>query len=458
MGLTGESVRQVTQAGFNPAWSPDGKEIVYATEGIVNPLIRRHPHSEIYRVNLANNRIAEITSGDAVQPTWSPHGLRIAYWGLSGSGQRVISTLPADGGPAAPVTDGSSVDWNPVWSPDGGYLYFVSDRTGMPNLWRVPIDERSGKTRGQPEFVTRSDKVNMLLSLSRDGKRIAYASDGSRTSLEKLAFDPQSGRVSGPAVTLTETSHMIPTLDASRDGRWLVYQTFVPREELFVIRSDGTGGRQLLSGKLRDRQPRFSPDGKRIAFYSNRQGKYDLWIVNADGSQLEPVKLIPDRPAKHPIWSPTGLLIVCDLEENAALVDLGQPSDARHAQLLPRAPGGLGFSASSWSADGRWLAGSLHQPDGVQLPGVVLYSLEDRRYSQVAARGDGATWLSDSRHLLYWDGDRLILLDTRKRTSRPVLYAPQGSRYDDLALSPDDRFLYLARSTEESDIWLLTMK
>src|SRR5947199_234065 len=152
MGLMGESVRRVTGFGFNPAWSPDGKEILCATEGINTPLIRRHP-SQIYRVDLVTGRRRLVHTGDAVQPSWSPNGLRIAYWGASPSGQRVIWNVPAEGGEAVQVTTGTSVDWNPVWSPDGRYLYFASDRSGVTNLWRLPLDERSGRVLGKPEPV-----------------------------------------------------------------------------------------------------------------------------------------------------------------------------------------------------------------------------------------------------------------------------------------------------------------
>jgi Tol biopolymer transport system component len=457
MGLMGESVRRVTDSGFNPAWSPDGAEILYATEGIDNPRTRRYP-SEIYRVNLATENRRLVLKGDAVQPSWSPHGFRIAYWGRSSSGQRVVWTVPAGGGEAVQATEGTSIDWNPVWSPDGRSLYFVSDRSGITNLWRLPIDERSGRVRGKPEPVTTSGQAAMLLSLARDGRHIAYASDETRTVLEKVAFAPASGATAGPAATITETPNMIATLDASRDGRWLVYQTSLPQEDLFVIHPDGSGLRRLTQDDFKDRQPRWSPDGTRIAFYSNRGGKYEIWTLRADGSQLERAAVIPGRQAFHPIWSPDGRQLACDLDENEALIDLTRPVAERRALLLPPPGQAMGFSASSWSADGRWLAGNLHQPDGQQVPGIVLYSLAGRRYVRLTDRGDSATWLSDRRHLLYWDRNDLLLLDTLGRAARQVLTTSPGSGYNDLCLSPDDRTLYLARNTEQGDIWLLTMK
>jgi Tol biopolymer transport system component len=459
MELMGESVRRVTDFGFNPAWSPDGKEILCATEGINDPLVRRQTSSQIYRISLATGQRRPVHKGDAVQPNWSPHGFRIAYWGTSPSGQRLIWTLPVGGGEAVQVTAGTSVDWNPVWSPDGRYLYFASDRSGITNLWRLPIDERSGRVLGEPEPVTTSGQASMLLSLSRDGRRIVYTSDETRTILEKVAFEPAGGPIVSPAAAIRQTSNRIATLDASRDGRWLVYQTSVPQEDLFVIRPDGTGLRRLIpQDEFKDRQPRWSPDGTRIAFYSNRGGQYEIWLIRADGSQLERAAVIPGRRAFHPIWSPDGRWLACDLGENEALIDLTRPVAERRPLLLPPAGRGMGFSASSWSADGRWLAGALHQPDERQVPGVVLYSLTDRRYVRITDRGQWPTWLSDSRHLLYRDGDSLFLLDTVSRASRQVLTIPPGSDYNDFSLSPDDRVLYLARNTEEGDILLLSMK
>ena len=464
MRLMGESVRRVTNLGFNPSWSPDGKEILYATAGIEDPQLRPTHPSKIHRINLVTGHEQLIhTEGDAVQPSWSPNGFRIAYWETSPSGKRVIWTIPADGGEAVRVTDGTSVDWNPVWSPDGRYLYFASDRSGVTSLWRQRIDELSGIALAEPEAVPTSGQASML-SLSRDGRRIVYAGDETRTILEKVGFDPTSGATPSPAETITHTSARIPGFDVSRDGRWLVYYTLVPQEDLFVIQTDGTGLRQLTDDVFRDREPRWSPDGARIAFQSNRSEKsndsdeYEIWTIRADGSQLEQATIIPGRPVYNPIWSPDGRSLACKLEKNEALIDLTRPVAQRRPLFFPPADHGLSFSARSWSADGRWLAGVLQQADGEPVPGVVLYSLAGRNYVRITERGETQTWLSDSRHLLYWDSGSLLLLDTRSRKSRHVLTTPPNSEYNAFRLSPDDRILYLSRNTEQGDIWLLTLK
>jgi Tol biopolymer transport system component len=456
MGATGESVRRVTDFGFNPVWSPDGREIACATEEVVNPRIRRQ-RSAIFRISLKTGERRRVSRGDGVQPNWSPHGFRIVYWGISPSGQRAIWTIPAGGGAAVRVTNGSSMDWNPLWSPDGRSLYFASDRSGATNLWRVPIEERSGRLLGEPEPVTRSSQTGMLFSIASDGRRIAYASDDSRTVLEKADFDPESGTIRKPAMAILQSSLMALTLDASRDGRWIVFQSSVPRDNLLLVHPDGTGLRYLTDDGFKNRHPRLSPDGTRVAFHSNRGGKYDIWILRTDGSRPEQVTAIPDKPAYHPIWSPDGARIACDVEENEALIDLTRPLPERHPLLLPPPGRGLAFAASSWSADGKWLAGVLHPPYGPRIPGIVLYSPASGSYVRMTDRGEGPTWLSDSRRLLYAAGNDIFLLDTRSRRSRRILSPPPGSAYEDLSLSPDDRVLYLARSMDEGDIWLLTL-
>ena len=106
-----------------------------------------------------------------MQPAWSPSGTRIVYWSNRG-GQRDIFTVAASGGEAVPLTNDAAIDWCPIWSPDGKYIYFGSDRGTPMNLWRIAVDEASGRARGTPEPVTAG--VFGAASLprpSRDGTR-----------------------------------------------------------------------------------------------------------------------------------------------------------------------------------------------------------------------------------------------------------------------------------------------
>ena len=177
MGATGESAKRLTDFGFDPAWSPDGKEIVFALRGFENP--RRLGLSAIYAVTVASSEIRKITTNldDAVQPSWSPHGNRIAFWSIragdSTSGVRHdIWTVPAAGGKAIRVTNDPASYWIPRWSPDGKRILFYSNRvTGRNQIWAINPDGSGLQQLGETDQSTRGPVS------SPDGKRVAYGSN-----------------------------------------------------------------------------------------------------------------------------------------------------------------------------------------------------------------------------------------------------------------------------------------
>ena len=114
--------------------------------------------------------------GDATLPQWSPRGLRIAFGQRLGVVRQTnVVTVPAGGGEPVAVTAESAVSWNPVWAPDGEQLYFVSNRGGSTNVWRVRIDEASGQPLGEPEPLTTPAPFAAHLTISADGQRLAYS-------------------------------------------------------------------------------------------------------------------------------------------------------------------------------------------------------------------------------------------------------------------------------------------
>ena len=288
MGRTGEFGRRVATAGFNPAWSPDGREILYSTEGVTTNPYNRTGIGDLWAVTVASGAVRQVQKSDAVQPSWSPHGHRIAFWRVH-SGQRDLFTIPARGGDPLAVTNDVAADFSPAWSPDGKYLLFSSDRGGSPNLWRVPIDEATGKVQGLPEALTTNSAWVADLTVSADGRRVAYASMTTSSNIQQFDFDPISGSIRGPGRWVTTGSAFRRFLDVSPDGRRLVFGSGTMQEDLFVIDTDGSNMRQLTNDAALDRRPTWSPDGHRIAFDSTRGGRYQIWVVNGDGSNVRPL-------------------------------------------------------------------------------------------------------------------------------------------------------------------------
>ena len=284
MEATGENLRPVTPGGFHPSWSPDNKEIVISEAGRDSPDVRNTIPSKLWIVNVETGARRLLTETDAMQPAWSPHGARIAFWFMPPSvGRSDIATIPRGGGEPLVITKDASTNWNPVWSPDGKYLYFASDRSGNMNFWRVAIDEETGRVLSEPEAVVTPSKFSGHLNFSRDGRRMIYVQTNRQSNIQAAEFDANREKMIGEPFWITRGDRQIVRPELSPDGKQFVMR--VPRrtqDDLAVLSRDGSNWRDLTNDKFFDRYPRWSADGKKIAFVSDRSGSYEIWTIDAD--------------------------------------------------------------------------------------------------------------------------------------------------------------------------------
>ena len=456
MTAAGQSPHKISDSGFNPAWSPDGREIVFDTEDVLHPE-SRYGVSQLWAVEAAAGRKRMITSGDAVQPNWSPHGNRIAYWSQR-AGQSDLWTIAADGTAPVRVTDDKPYDWNPVWSPDGKYLYFSSNRGGSMNLWRIAIDEKSGRVLGVPEPLNTPSPFSGHMSISRDGKLLAFAQESGTAEVRKVLFDPVRASVLGAAVPVTRGTTGAGSPDVSPDGNWLAFIS--PKlEHIYIARTDGTGVLQVTDGAYKDRFPRWSPDGKRLAFYSNHGKGAQAWIVNSDGTGLQQVTDFA-QGAVAPNWSPDGVHLVYSSNrgQGAWIMDLRRPWSLQEPQALPAfGPPGTWFEAWSWSHDGQRIAGHRLSTNGL-LSGVAVYDLRTGKYDRLTDFGNSPAWLKDDRRLLFYREDRLYLVDSVSRKTELVLsVAPYHITWT-ISVAPDNQTIYFSLVMDEADIWLARLE
>ena len=464
MGATGESVRRLTNSGFNPSWSPDGSRIVFSSQTVVDEPNNRAGDGAISIAAVASGRVTpiRIANGfsDAVQPSWSPHGNRIVYWTLN-RGHRDIWTVRPDGTDPVRVTDGIDgvTNWSPVWAPDGKYLYFSSDRGGISNLWRVRINEESGRTSEPPQPVTSGGGTNQRqhVSISRDGRVIAYVEEVVVHSLFRLPFRPSDGKVPGPSAFLLQGSKSVESPDPSPDGRFVAYSSWVQQEDIYIVNSDGTGERQLTNDAYRDRIPRWSPDGSRIAFYSNRSGRFEIWTIRPDGSGLEQVTN-DSQDVTRCVWSPEGhRLAGSHFNGESFIVELDASYKEASRTLLPPYPDVAdNFNVWSWSPDGNWLAGHVRRKDTSEVEGLALYSLEKQQYELLRESGNLPTWLNDSRRLLFSHKGQIELIDRLTRRVSSVFTVPLPQFVSSLGqLSRLNDQIYFTLQPREADIWLI---
>jgi len=458
MGATGESVRRLTDFGFNPAWSPDGRAIVCVTGNLESPVLRL-TRSELWRVDSQTGARTLIFAGDAAQPRWSPRGHRIAY--SSRSAERAtgdVWTIAAAGGEPVAVTTHAANDWTPEWSPDSRFLYFASDRDGSMNLWRVRIDEESGKPLREPEPVTRGAGVaNESPALSRDGRRIVYVARQESSNVHRIAFDPAAETVSAAPAGVTRGTRPAGVPSVSSDGSLIAFEWSGNPRDIAVIQPDGTGLRQLTDDAHRDSMPVWSPDGKRLAFHSDRSGAYELWTIGRDGSGLR--QLTEARGAHYAAWSPDGRFLSYSVHSphRAEIFEVDRPWREQKVRVLPRlVDADQLYEINAWAPDGKRVAGQLHRADRTH-GGIGVHTLGTTSVDWVVDFGEFPVWLSDGRRLLFVGQDKLFLVDTATKRVKELLSVPNVS-IGQFALAPDNRTIYYTASSREADIWMAEMR
>ena len=455
MEITGAAKRHLLDVGFSPAWSPDGKEIAYATE-IPTPYDRpRLSRASI--VDVTSGQTRELDIRDAMEPAWSPTGRRVAYWGIRRVFHRDIWTKPTTGGEDTPVTDDAFVDWSPVWSHDGRFLFFCSDRSGSANVWRVRIDEETGRVLGEPEPLTTPAAAVMHVSFAAADSRFAYESSDLQANIEKIAFDPVEEVVRGDPIAVTSGARVWLDVDVSIDGR-LVFRSSMRQEDIYVSDGDGRNITPLAPDENYDRFPRWSPDGTRIAFSSTRNEKYEIHSIRPDGRDLRRLTFFKPAAVHFPLWSPDGhrLAFTAYITVGGCTYvidpDGSWPSEPLKPLLTPPKPLDLRYRPWSWSLDGQRIVAYSERGAG-----MIVYDVTTGAYSKISETGEKPRWLSDSRRLLYTDSSTLHLMDTATKNSREIYRPPVGTIIDP-AISRDDTSIYYIHRRDGGNIWLATIR
>jgi eukaryotic-like serine/threonine-protein kinase len=460
MGVTGESVRRLTDFGHNPSWSPDSKRIVVSTEAVnIRPRFQGNPgslwvvdtHSGAKRLLVSPLKARQ----DARQPSWSPHGNRIAYWGVSSDAHRDIWTVDPDSpqpqASIVQVTFDASLHWNPVWSPDGRYVYFGSDRDGTLNLWRLSVDEATGRPLddAEPEPMYLPSSFGGHFGFSEQGDLIYTALERSDRLLA-FPFDPTSGKTADPVAVFSD-SHEIESYEPSPDGKLIAFSSGGNQEDIFVADVRGAQLRQLTNDAAKDRGVTWSPNGKTLYFFSNREGGYHFWSINADGSGLARVTTDSDYQQFGALYmpnvSPDGHTLVGRSSRGPVLVHLEGPIGQR-VELLDAELGN-----PRWSPDGGRIAGEM--PSNAANKGITVYSLDSRRTEKLSDSGRNPLWLPGGHRIVFFDenGVEIVDLDSHRRTTTPWM-PPRGTRLGHCHLSPDGKTLYVRQMVEQGDVWI----
>ena len=418
-----------------PAISPDGSQVAYAYSGGPNP--------GIYIALIGGEKPLQLTQSDSdSNPAWSPDGRQIAFARFSdSSGQKKLYVIPALGGTERRVYMASFPKWEQCnqmsWSPDGKSLIFTEalDNSGKARLSMLSLSDLTARPLTSPQ----NQQFDCDPVFSPDGATVAFARgpmgaflgdlfllkvlDGRVVRLTKgnsggdaawtqdgkeIVFDsPARGfrslwRLSAsggtPQPVAGPGEGYMPSI--SRTGNRLAY--LVSKEWDTVWQLNLKDERhalgppvRLLSGRGIIGKPNYSPDGKKIAFESDRMGCEELWICNSDGSNCS-------QPAgQHGTtatarWSPDGRYLAFEsVTQDYWQVGVLELPDGTPRMLTTFPDTNNG--APNWSRDGKW----LYFYSGHEGGGYELWKLPPTGGSPVRVTTKGGVYGIESRNEAY---------------------------------------------------------
>jgi Tol biopolymer transport system component len=450
---TGGPPRHLARDGANPAWTPDGRFLVYSVERNIGSDFRSA--SEGWKVDVATGRATRISVADFHQPAVSPHGSRIAYSGRSvdrtnrgriTGAREHIWTMPLDasgGGEPLRLTTDAANESSPLWSPDGRFLYFVSNRTGPSAIWRVRIDERTGQIRGVPVIVPTPFSQPARLTRSADGQTMIWSDARPIRRALRIDFDEDARKTRGAPAEVVQGEGTWETAEPSPNESQFVLTT---TDGHLYLGDPGGDVRPLTDGQVLDRHPRWSPDGEWIAFQSNRGGSAGVWFIKPGGGRLRQLPWASGE-LLYPVWSPDAQQLAVWDSSLAGCRILRTDDEAGAAEVLPSIAQG-GFIPADWSPDGKLIAGTVSGS-------VWIYSMSSRSYQQLKP-GSNPVWLADSRRLLYAYGGRLFIGDAVLRISRELFSMPD-QQLDAPRLSRDNRHVYFTGGGTDANLWVMRL-
>ena len=490
---------------IQPAWSPDGNRIAFVrantTGGKLEPNDINGWYQEggdIWSLDIGTSRETRLVE-DGSSPTYSPSGGRLAFeasWGgarriwvadstgrnprqiTTDSSEAVVHTAPRwspDGSKLvfrriesiksdimavdvasqtlSRVTDDNAINMDPVWAPDGRHIFFTSSRGGGLNLWQVLLDR--GGAAGPPVQLTTGAGDDIQPSVAADGGRVAFAVRGLNSDLWRLPVSPLTGLPTGEPVPLVKTTRVESRGAWSPDGRSIAFNSDRLGEMNIWVRGVADSvERQLTRGPGGDYQPTWSSDGKRLVFFSARSGNADIWSVESGDGRLTRLTGDPATDT-NPFYSPDGRLIAF-LSDRGGRSELwvmaADGSDPRRV-----APVVAGGHFLRWTADSRAVVFRAESGTRVQIYGV---SVKDAALTPLPAVASGA-------HMSF-SPDRARVLDVRGHKTLWV-YPMNGSapqqvfafadpdvRIDYPTWSPDGRWIVFDRAAPRGgDLWVI---
>lgn len=402
----GGSTRRLTEFGAKPAWSRDGSMIAFQSEApsdLSSNAYGALPPSTIWTVSSRGGEAKQLTRvaapmGGHSSPAWSPDGKRIVFLTYDTSLAEIWS-VSTESGELKRLTT-RQLFFDPIYAPDGETIYCVGISRNMYGLWKMQVGAANGERLGEAvEVQSAGPQPIRNLTISADGKKIAYSARSLTSDIWSVPLSPASGEAAGQSVPLLQDRSARKTNPVvSPDGKRVavgIFRSGTPGS-VWLMDVDGKNLSQLTTASSSSTQPgwlssdevayityqedsamysstnlktgvertllsltpgmdfaRLSPDGKHLAYNSGISGTINIWKVALDGS--EPRQLTFDKELMGwASWSPDGRWLAFELKRGDDTHIAVIPSDGGEVTQLTFERGQSW--PHSWSPDGERIA------------------------------------------------------------------------------------------------------
>jgi eukaryotic-like serine/threonine-protein kinase len=330
LGGPERKVAEISEVPLSPAlpgpylaWSPDGNWLVVSDRA--SP---REPFA-LFLLSLENGEKRRLTSPQAQLagdsgPTFSPDGHTLAFSRTVDSFLSDLYLLPLSTD-FTPTAEPRSLNFenrdaaSPTWTGDGHNIVFSSMSFGENSLWKIAASGSAGRSPELERLTSLGENV-LGPTISRHGHRLAYVHEFFHSAIWRIPTPVSSS--SGDAGSSRTANRASPVISSTRndngpqfspDGKKIAFMSDRSGSpEIWVCDSDGSNALQLTSfGGPQVTTPRWAPDGTRVAFDSNATGEYDIWVVGANGGKPQRMTTHPANDG-NPSWSRDGRWIYFD--------------------------------------------------------------------------------------------------------------------------------------------------
>jgi len=283
---------QLTSGPSSVAWSPDSKEVVYSMAG------------SLWRQRIDSNEAQQLTDGPGYdyQPDWSPDGKSVVYLSYQKDAME-LWLLDLASGKTQQLTHEGAVNVEPRWSPDGKRIVFVStSHKKRFHIFRADVNDGklenvvrlTGETKSDlPRYYYSAFDTEINPVWTRDGSEILFISNRGHIhgtgGFWRMKAEPGA---EAREIHYEETNWKARP-DFSPDGSRMVYSSYLGREwhQLWVMPAKGGDAFPVSYGNWDETNVRWSPDGKRLAFISNRHSNTEIWMRDIPDSRQEHLEI-----------------------------------------------------------------------------------------------------------------------------------------------------------------------